>query len=46
LTGKFRFDPDTNWGRSTFYVVQVEKVGDEYRWIPIAEYPDSYFGRE
>ena len=46
LTGKFRFDPDTNWGRSTFYVVQVEKVGGEYRWIPIAEYPDSYFGRE
>ena len=46
LTGKFRFDPDTQWGRSTFYIFRVDKVDDEYRWIPIDEYPDSYFGRE
>ena len=46
LTGKFRFDPDTQWGRSTFYIVRVDKVDDGYRWTPIDEYPDSYFGRE
>ena len=41
--GRFSFD-DSRFGRQSFYIIRVDKVGDEYRHVPVKEIPDVYFG--